>query len=141
MLKRLTDWLALTGTERKVLWFLTITLVVGAGIRVYRATFPDAPAFEYRSSDSTFAALSDSVHDPTGDTAPSAEDERLLLNSATKADLMSLPGIGSVLAERIVQYRDEHGPFRSLDALTAVKGITRKKLQQLKPYLRLDDAQ
>ncbi len=140
MLKRLTDWLALTGTERKVMWFLAATLAVGAGIRLYRATFPDAPAFEYRSSDSTFAALSERVNEAAIAPAPDASDARIDLNTADRTALMTLPGIGGVLADRIVQYRTAHGPFRSIEALAAVKGISKRKLQQLSPYLTLDNA-
>ncbi len=140
MLKRLTDWLALTGTERKVVWFLTATLAVGAGLRLYRATFPDAPAFEYRSSDSTFAALSDRANEAAIAPTPETADARIDLNTADRTTLMTLPGIGSVLADRIVQYRTDHGPFRSIEDLSAVKGISRRKLQQLSPYLTLDYA-
>jgi len=47
----------------------------------------------------------------------------LNLNSATAADLESLPGVGPVLATRIVTFRDENGPFRSVDQLIDVPGI------------------
>ncbi len=140
MLKRLMEWLALTGTERKVLWFLAATLAVGAGIRLYRATFPDAPSFEYRSSDSTFAARSAQAAEAPLTPALEGTDNRINLNTADRAALMTLPGIGRVLADRIVQYRTDHGPFRSINALSAVKGISRRKLQQLSPYVTLDNA-
>ena len=58
MLKRLVEWLALTKTERNVILFLTSTMLAGAGIRLYQITFQSAPQFDYRLSDSTFAALS-----------------------------------------------------------------------------------
>jgi len=45
------------------------------------------------------------------------------LNSATAQDLDALPGIGPVLAQRIVSHRDEQGPFRSVDQLDDVPGI------------------
>jgi competence protein ComEA len=45
------------------------------------------------------------------------------LNSATQADLDTLPGIGPVLAQRIVDHRTQHGPFRSVDELDDVPGI------------------
>ena len=63
---------------------------------------------------------------PAGGTAPAgaAGTGGLLdLNSATAADLDALPGIGPVLAQRIVDHRTEHGPFTSVDQLDDVSGI------------------
>lgn len=54
---------------------------------------------------------------------PSPSGGRVHLNTATAAELDSLPGIGPVLAERIVAYRDAEGPFRSVDQLDDVPGI------------------
>ena len=45
------------------------------------------------------------------------------LNTADAAELDALPGIGPVLAQRIVDHRDEQGPFRSVDQLDDVPGI------------------
>ncbi len=45
------------------------------------------------------------------------------LNSATVADLETLPGIGPSLAERIIEYRNEHGPFTAIEQLSEVRGI------------------
>ena len=61
-------------------------------------------------------------------TAPSpgtsgASGDLVNVNTATAADLETLPGIGPVLAEAIVAYRDEHGPFTSVDQLEDVSGI------------------
>ncbi len=57
------------------------------------------------------------------------------LNSATAQDLEALPGIGPVLAQRLVQYRQTHGPFKEMEDLLAVAGVGEKKLAQIKPYL------
>jgi competence protein ComEA len=45
------------------------------------------------------------------------------LNAATAADLDALPGIGPVLAQRIVEHRERSGPFRSVEQLDDVPGI------------------
>jgi len=57
------------------------------------------------------------------------------LNTATEKELAGLPGIGPVLARRIVEYRRRHGPFRSPEDLLAIKGIGPRRLERLRPYL------
>jgi competence protein ComEA len=58
--------------------------------------------------------------------------EKLDLNSATEQDFEALPGIGLVLAERIVEYRQAHGAFRDVDQLRLVKGIGKKKFDRIR---------
>lgn len=53
------------------------------------------------------------------------------INTATVQDLENLPGIGPVMAQRIVDYRDAHGPFQTVEELTKVKGIGENKLEEL----------
>ena len=50
-------------------------------------------------------------------------DALININTADEAALRTLRGVGEVLAQRIVDYRTEHGPFQSVDELTNVKGI------------------
>lgn len=57
------------------------------------------------------------------------------INRATAEELQQLPGIGPVLAGRIIAHRDRHGPFRSVEDLLAVTGIGPKLLEQLHPYV------
>ena len=60
------------------------------------------------------------------------------LNRASVGDLTRLPGIGKGRAEDIVAYRREHGGFRSVDELDAVKGIGAATLEKLRPYVTVD---
>lgn len=61
-----------------------------------------------------------------------ADGELVNVNLATAIELETLPGIGSVIAQRIIEYREQHGPFHSLNELAQVKGIGPKKLEKLK---------
>jgi competence protein ComEA len=57
------------------------------------------------------------------------------LNRATAADFDQLPGVGPVLARRMVDYRKSVGRFHAVEDLRAVKGIGKKKLERLKPFV------
>lgn len=63
---------------------------------------------------------------------------RLDINTASAADLELLPGIGPTLASRIIEYRERHGPMRSLDHLMNVKGIGQRTADKLAPYVRFE---
>ena len=54
------------------------------------------------------------------------------VNTATSSEIESLPGIGSVLAENIVRYREETGGFRKIDELKKVRGIGDKRFNAIK---------
>ncbi|MCS7209475.1 MAG: ComEA family DNA-binding protein [Fimbriimonadales bacterium] len=57
------------------------------------------------------------------------------LNTATAEQLEAIPGIGPVLAQRIVEYRNTHGKFHSVDDLLEVQGIGPKRLENMRPYV------
>lgn len=61
------------------------------------------------------------------------------INSASAEELADLPGIGAALAERIVDYRTEHGPFETAEDLTKVSGIGEKKLAELEGRITAGD--
>lgn len=62
------------------------------------------------------------------------------LNTATAADLEALPGIGPVLARRIVDHRQSRGAFAKIDDLREISGLGEKKLEQLRPFLVISGA-
>ena len=67
--------------------------------------------------------------------APQAGPLQVDLNQATLSELEALPGVGPKLAQRVIEHRDEKGPFRSVDDLRQVRGIGRKKFDRLRPHV------
>lgn len=70
--------------------------------------------------------------------AASVMAEPIQLNKASAEQLQALPGVGPALAERIVAYRNAHGPFQDVEQLVEVKGIGQAKLAKLKQSLTVD---
>ena len=58
------------------------------------------------------------------------------INTADWPELMQLPGVGPMLAHRIVQSREASGPFADNDDLRRVRGMGPKTFEQIRPYLR-----
>ena len=73
--------------------------------------------------------------DSAAETVSVIENGRININLATSQQLQMLPNIGDVLAERIVTYRSEHGPFDTVDDLTLVDCIGEKRLEALRQYI------
>jgi competence protein ComEA len=61
--------------------------------------------------------------------------EPLDLNTATVEQLQKLPGIGPATAKAIVRFREKSGPFRRVEDLLAVRGITKARLEKLRPLV------
>jgi competence ComEA-like helix-hairpin-helix protein len=66
------------------------------------------------------------------------DDRKIDLNAALIAELVRLPGIGEVLAGRIIAYREEHGRFTSIDELLAVSGIGPKVLEGIREQVTIE---
>ena len=57
------------------------------------------------------------------------------LNTATIVQLETLPGIGPNTAKSIIDFRNHSGPFQRVEDLLAIKGISKSKLEKLRPYV------
>jgi competence protein ComEA len=59
------------------------------------------------------------------------------LNIANVKELQQVPGIGPKTAQAIVDFRHKSGPFRRVEDLLAIKGISQRKLDKMRPYLKV----
>jgi comEA protein len=140
-----------TRNEIIVVLFLVSTFLAGLVVRWFRETPGRSPAaFDYSAQDSIFSIraekftrlLKQAEDSLRPNRATSAKSERpvlrpggINLNTASKSELMLLPGIGEAIAERIILFREDHGPFASVDELDKVKGIGKKTIARLRQYL------
>ncbi|GAA5523124.1 helix-hairpin-helix domain-containing protein [Aliifodinibius salicampi] len=92
------------------------------------------------------AVISDTIttkeEDKESDTQAIGEGsiERINVNTADQETLQTLPGIGPAYSERIIIYREENGGFKRIEELKEIKGIGEKRLEKLKPFVKLKDS-
>ena len=60
------------------------------------------------------------------------------VNRASREELERLPGVGPVLAARIVEHRERHGPFRRAEHLLVVRGMSDRRFRELRPLVTAD---
>ena len=66
------------------------------------------------------------------------EVNKININIATAAELQQIAGIGKSIADLIVKYREEHGPFKSAEDIKSVKGIGAKKFEAIKDRITVE---
>ena len=145
----------MNAAEKKVLYIATAFLVVGVAVRVLPWGPPSIESVEIsersRQGETPAAyskveyvpeqpAEAPAIADKVIKTEPPGEPRRprqkkptvhlpLKINTATEAELCALKGVGPKLAERIVAFREAHGPFKTPASLEKVPGIGKKKLE------------
>lgn len=124
-------WPVLTPEERRGGLVVVLLLLIGAGWDAFRAATvprpgppPHEPPAIVRNATPVDSAT------PAPGAAPALD-----LNRAGPAELDRLPGIGPVLAARIVEHRRRHGRFRSVEELRAVRGVGPRMLERLRPLV------
>lgn len=80
------------------------------------------------------ASKAASVKTPKLTKEAALSNQKINLNTASLNDLMLLPGIGPTMAQKILDLRQQNGPFSSVDDLDNVPGIGPKKLEKLRPF-------
>jgi comEA protein len=66
------------------------------------------------------------------------EGKQININTATKEELMQLPGVGEKTALLIIEYRDDSSGFKTIEDIMEVKGIGPKKFEKMKKYLKVE---
>jgi competence ComEA-like helix-hairpin-helix protein len=140
-----------------MLSLLALTLLVGLGVREWRAGFPDAAdRLEGFDREDAAALLPEApppgpipahpgpppAAGPPGGTPPpnpQRPPEPLDVNRADAAQLAQLPGVGPGLAQRIVEERERGGRFESPEALRYVLGMGPKKLAAIRRFITVSD--
>ena len=116
----------------KAVTFLVILILVGSGFWGIRRF---APAVFLGKPDLIAVPNEELPRNQTTETLTPRTPELLNINTASAEELQTLPNIGVQMAQRIVDYRTQHGKFASVDALQNVKGIGAKTLEKLKPFV------
>jgi competence protein ComEA len=80
-----------------------------------------------------------STNVPPGATPNGAADSLIDINTASVAELDLLPGIGPVIAQRIVEFRDANGPFTDIAQLAEIEGISTEMVDELRPLVTTGD--
>ena len=141
--------------QLRLLILLALTLLVGLGVREWRAGFPDAALrLERFDRDEPVTprvgetppvptpppAPARVAPTPTAPAAPEAAPIKPLdVNRAAAGELAALPGVGPGLAQRIVEERERRGRFDSPEALRYVLGMGPKKLAAIRRFITVRD--
>jgi len=111
---------AMSGAERLAVYVLAALALAALGVSIYRDRFASPPVKSLRETQ--------------------VKELGVDINSAEAWELALLPGIGQKLAERIIEYRQTHGPFRDVRDLVNVQGIGESMIERLEPYASVSDA-
>ena len=112
--------------------FLVILILAGAGFWGVRRF---APAVFLGKPDLIAVPNDENSQNRTTKQAAANKPVLLNINTASVEELQTLPNIGESTAQRIVDYRTQHGNFANVDALQNVRGIGAKTLEKLKPFV------
>ena len=116
----------------KAVNFLVILILVGSGFWGVRRF---APAVFLGKPDLIAVPNEEHSQSQTTETLAPSAPELLNINTASAEELQTLPNIGAQMAQRIVDYREQHGKFANVEALQKVKGIGAKTLEKLRPFV------
>ena len=142
-----------TKREKQVIIFLICTLVAGYAVKHYKQAhlyddfnplskvekeaFKETAELTYKQLDRTDKTGLEQEPNRSVEKKYKPTIEIININTADKKDLIKLPKIGALTAERIIRLRDDFGSFETLDDLMKIKGIGPKTLEKLKHHITL----
>jgi competence protein ComEA len=124
--------------DRRAALVLACLALAGAGVRFVLSPSPDAPPGDVQLQSSIparGAGLRETARRAAQLARPLLPGERIDLDRADVSEITRLPRIGPALAQRIVAWRTEHGPFGSLTRLDSVPGVGAKLLDAIRPFV------
>ncbi|NOZ60113.1 MAG: helix-hairpin-helix domain-containing protein [Calditrichaeota bacterium] len=133
-----------TRQERIVLLFLVFGVVVGAAIKLFKPEYKSAAVArkaheEFQRHIEAMTTSQNQLKSLQNAKKPAAQkgayDFKININTASVDEIVRLPKVGPVLASRIVKYREQNGYFQTPEELIKVKGIGKKTLEKLKPFI------
>ncbi len=98
---------------------------------------PGLTVNEPASPEETVPEMEEAITEVQEQNPAPASTELININEANLEQLQTLKGIGATYARRIIDYREAHGDFKSIDELKKVKGIGEKRLENIKPFIKL----
>ena len=147
--------IVLSKSERRALLLVSLVLAISAVIQWISPHQFSTRQFDYTLQDSLFKVLSTdtlpetpeiSTEQPKSPASNSKKKKKkkkghdlkphsIDVNRADSKTLEKLPRIGPKTARAIIDYRTEHGPFKSIEELDNVKGIGPKTIEKLRPFI------
>jgi len=117
----------LNEKEKKVLIFFTIAFCVGSVLLI----------FQNNKKKKVYQELLKEITLKSSATPIKIRGEKVDINNASYQELLSLPGIGESIAQRIIRYREKYGGFKNKRELLKIKGIGKKRLSQIESLIEI----
>ncbi len=115
---------SLTRREQIVVALLVASLVIGGGISLWDHFSPEA------TENFQVVRVAKPPETTSEEAVPPEPARKVNLNTAATKDLERLPRIGPKMAQKIVQWREKNGPFRTLNDLAKIPGIGKKTISE-----------
>lgn len=157
--------ISFTKNETGVILFAVLVLAAGLSVKYYKQVISgdSSVPYDFSKSDSEFKksisgkftdssnlsdekliskmqSAEDTLNSENGSSKLSGEIpyKSININTATKEEFISLPGVGESIAEKIIAYRDERKGFKKIEDMLNVNGIGKKKFEKIKEYIKAE---